>query len=96
MIMRNAIHTALAVALVATAVLGGASAAFAGGSYYEGVSDKPLFTDRAPKAREATGAAVRGRNGSLDRTSTGSVSSFGSQPAYVSGGDGEYYQGISR
>ncbi|WP_180940632.1 hypothetical protein [Sinorhizobium mexicanum] len=97
MIMKNAIHTALAAALVATAVLGGASAAFAGGSYYEGVSDKPLFTDRAPKAREASGDAVRGgRNGSLDRTSTGSVSSYGSTPAYVSGGDGEYYQGISR
>ncbi len=47
--MRNAIHTALAATLVATAVLGGASAAFAGGSYYQGVSDKPLYTERAAR-----------------------------------------------
>ncbi|MDK1489073.1 hypothetical protein QN219_03215 [Sinorhizobium sp. 7-81] len=96
MIMRNAIHTALAAALVATAVLGGASAAFAGGSYYEGVSDKPLFTDRAPKARSEASAVRGGYNGSLDRTSTGAVSNYGSRPAVIPGGEGEYYQGISR
>ncbi|OAP40570.1 hypothetical protein AU381_01265 [Sinorhizobium glycinis] len=92
--MRNAVHTALAAALVATAVLGGASAAFAGGSYYEGISDKPLFTERALKAGDE--AAVRRANGSIDRTATGSVSDFAVQPKLVRGGEGEYYQGISR
>ncbi|MDX0957414.1 hypothetical protein [Sinorhizobium medicae] len=93
MIMRNAIHTALAATLVAAAVLGGASAAFAGGSYYQGVSDKPLYTERASLAdREAV---VRRADGSLDRTSTGSVG-YASQPKVVSGGEGEYYQGLSR
>ncbi len=91
--MRNAIHNALAAALVATAVLGGASAAFAGGNYYEGVSDKPLFTDRAPKAR----AAVRhDANGSVDRAATGSVSGYTAQPKVIRGGEGEYYPGLSR
>ena len=92
--MRNAVHTALAAALVATAVVGGASAAFAGGSYYEGISDKPLFTERAPKAGGE--AAVRHTSGSIDRTSTGSVSDYAVQPKLVRGGEGEYYQGISR
>ena len=91
--MRNAIHTALAATLVATAVLGGASAAFAGGSYYEGVSDKPLFLERAPKAAGDT--AVRRQDDSLDRTSTGAVG-YSSQPKVVSGGEGEYYQGLTR
>ncbi|HXV32297.1 MAG TPA: hypothetical protein VD840_18350 [Sinorhizobium sp.] len=91
--MRTAIHTALAAALVATAVFGGASAAFAGGSYYEGISPTPLYTERAPKARDE--AAVR-RNGTLDRTFTGSVSDYASQPKVVRGGEGEYYQGLSR
>ncbi|WP_026612621.1 hypothetical protein [Ensifer aridi] len=93
MIMRNAIHTALAATLVATAVLGGASAAFAGGSYYEGVSDKPLYTERAPKAANET--AVRRENGSIDRTPTGSVG-YSSQPKLISGGEGEYYPGLTR
>ncbi|AFL49474.1 hypothetical protein ABIE78_004755 [Sinorhizobium fredii] len=92
--MRNAVHTALAAALVATAVLGGASAAFAGGSYYEGISDKPLFTEPAPKAGDE--AAVRRTNGSIDRTSTGAVSDYAVQPKPVRGGEGEYYQGVSR
>jgi len=91
--MRTAIHTALAAALVATAVLGGASAAFAGGSYYQGISDKPLFTERAPKAR----AGVRhDASGSVDRTATGSVSDYTAQPKVIRGGEGEYYPGISR
>jgi hypothetical protein len=93
MIMRNATHTALAAALVATAVLGGASAAFAGGSYYEGISPTPLYTERAPKAGGE--AAVR-RNGSVDRTFTGSVADYASQPKLIRGGEGEYYQGLSR
>ncbi|MEY9781814.1 hypothetical protein [Sinorhizobium fredii] len=92
--MKNAVHTALAAALVATAVLGGASAAFAGGSYYEGISPTPLYTERAPKAGDE--AAVRRPNGSIDRTSTGSVSDYAVQPKLVRGGEGEYYQGISR
>lgn len=91
--MRNAIHTALAAALVATAVLGAASTAFAGGSYYEGVSDKPLFLDRAPKARSE--AVLRRDNGTLDRTSTGAVD-YRSEPRVVRGGEGEYYQGLTR
>ena len=91
--MRNAIHTALAATLVATAVLGGASAALAGGSYYLGVSDKPLYTERAARAGDQT--AVRRADGSLDRTSTGSVG-YAPQPKVVSGGEGEYYQGLSR
>ncbi|CAN7243521.1 MULTISPECIES: hypothetical protein [Ensifer] len=37
----------IATLLVAAATLAGASTAFAGGSYYEGVSPKPLFTGRA-------------------------------------------------
>ncbi|MGF6172174.1 hypothetical protein [Ensifer sp. 4252] len=37
----------IATILVAAATLAGASAAFAGGSYYEGVSPTPLFTGRA-------------------------------------------------
>lgn len=90
--MKNAVHTALAAALVATAILGGASAAFAGGSYYEGISDKPLFTERARKAE----AVHYGANGSVDRATTGSVSRYAVQPKVVPGGEGEYYQGLSR
>ena len=93
--MRNAVHTALAAALVATAVLGGASAAFAGGSYYEGISPTPLYTERAPKAGDES-STVRHANGSVDRTSTGSVSDYAVAPKLVRGGEGEYYQGISR
>ncbi|WEX78501.1 hypothetical protein PYH37_003397 [Sinorhizobium numidicum] len=93
--MRNAIHTALAATLVATAVLGGASAAFAGGSYYEGISPTPLHTERAPNAGDEV-SVRRAEDGSIDRTSTGAVSNYGSQPKVISGGEGEYYQGISR
>ncbi len=92
--MKNAVHTALAAALVATAVLGGASAAFAGGSYYEGISPTPLYTERAPRAGDES--AVRRTNGSVDRTLTGSVSDYAAQPKLVRGGEGEYYQSISR
>ncbi|HXV30090.1 MAG TPA: hypothetical protein VD840_07150 [Sinorhizobium sp.] len=95
MIMKNAIHTALAAALVATAVIGGASAAFAGGSYYEGVSDKPINMQRVSRTGNGT-AAHYGRNGAIDRTATGSVSSYASQPKQIQGGEGEYYQGLSR
>lgn len=91
--MRNAVQAALAAALVATAVAGGASAAFAGGSYYEGVSPTPLYKDHAPKA----GGEVRyNGNGAIDRTATGSVVDYTAQPRVIRGGEGEYYQGISR
>ncbi|ODR89216.1 hypothetical protein [Sinorhizobium alkalisoli] len=92
--MRNAIQTAFAAALVATAVLGGATAAFAGGSYYEGVSPTPLYTGRTAKAG---GETVRyNANGTIDRTATGSVYGYAPQPKAIPGGEGEYYQGLSR
>lgn len=95
--MKSTIHTALAAALVATAVLGGASAAFAGGSYYEGISPTPLFTERAPKAAGSSTLNIRGSEaGYVDRTSTGSVNNYDARPRVVQGGEGEYYQGISR
>lgn len=92
--MRNAIHSALAAALVAAAVIGGASAAFAGGSYYEGISPSPLYTGRAAKSG---GETVRhNANGTIDRTATGSVYGYARQPKMIPGGEGEYYQGLSR
>ncbi|OHV72238.1 hypothetical protein [Ensifer sp. LCM 4579] len=92
--MRNAIQTALAAALVATAVLGGATAALAGGSYYEGVSPTPLYTGRTAKA---DGETIRyNANGTIDRTATGSVYGYAPQPKAIPGGEGEYYQGLSR
>ncbi|ASY62267.1 pirin [Sinorhizobium sojae CCBAU 05684] len=92
--MRNAIHSALAAALVAVAVIGGASAAFAGGSYYEGISPSPLYTGRAAKSG---GETVRhNANGTIDRTATGSVYGYARQPKMIPGGEGEYYQGLSR
>ncbi len=95
--MKTTIHTALAAALVATAVLGGASAAFAGGSYYEGISPMPLFTERGPSAAGSSNLNIRGSEaGYVDRTATGSVSNYSVAPRVVRGGEGEYYQGISR
>ena len=95
--MKTTVHTALAAALVATAVIGGASAAFAGGSYYEGVSPTPLFTERAPKAVGSSTLNIRGSEaGYIDRTATGSVYNYDAKPRILQGGEGEYYQGISR
>lgn len=92
--MTNAIQSALAAALVATAVLGGASAAFAGGSYYEGISQTRLYTGRTAKSG---GETVRyNANGTIDRTATGSVDGYARQPKMIPGGEGEYYQGLSR
>lgn len=95
--MKTTVHTALAAALVATAVLGGASAAFAGGSYYEGINPTPLSTERAPKAVGSTTLNIRGSEaGYIDRTATGSVYNYDAKPRIPQGGEGEYYQGISR
>lgn len=68
--MRNSINAALVAAIVATALLGGASSAFAGGSYYKGVSNKPLFLDRAPKARDAA-PLLRAEGSSAARSTRG-------------------------
>ncbi|HEV7310251.1 hypothetical protein [Ensifer sp.] len=75
-------NKSIAAALVATAVIGGASAAIAGGSYYEGVSPAPLFTGRA-EASAGTGVAAKatGRGDyyagvedqSVDVTATGAI-----------------------
>ncbi|WDZ77740.1 hypothetical protein PWG15_04305 [Ensifer adhaerens] len=74
----------IAAILLATATLGGASAAVAGGSYYEGVSSTPLFTGRA-EASAGTGVSAssnsRGdyyagvEDKSVDATATGAIAS---------------------
>ncbi|HEV7317588.1 MAG TPA: hypothetical protein VGO04_03105 [Ensifer sp.] len=95
--MKTAIQTALSAALVATAILGGASAAFAGGSYYEGVSPTPLFTERTPAVTGKSSFTIGSSEaGYVDRNSTGSIVNYGVAPKPVQGGEGEYYQGLSR
>ena len=95
--MKTAIQTALSAALVATAILGGASAAFAGGSYYEGVSPTPLYTERTPAVTGKTSFTIgNSEAGYVDSTRTGSVVNYGVAPKSVIGGEGDYYQGISR
>ncbi len=95
--MKTTIQTALSAALVATAILGGASAAFAGGSYYEGVSPTPLYTERTPAVTGKSSFTIGSSEaGYVDRTNTGSVANFSVAPKSVIGGEGEYYQGISR
>ncbi|HEV7310250.1 hypothetical protein [Ensifer sp.] len=95
--MKTAVQTALSAALVATAILGGASAAFAGGSYYEGVSPTPLYTERTPAVTGKSSFTIGSSEaGYVDRNSTGSIASYGVAPKPVQGGEGEYYHGISR
>jgi hypothetical protein len=73
--------------LVAAAMLGGASAAVAGGSYYEGVSSTPLFTGRA-EASAGTGVSATASRGdyyagiedrSVDKTATGAIANGGAR-----------------
>ncbi|OCP01388.1 MULTISPECIES: hypothetical protein [unclassified Ensifer] len=74
--------TPIAAILVAAAMLGGASAAIAGGSYYEGVSSTPLFTGRAEASAGAGASASSASRGdyyagiddrSVDATATGAI-----------------------
>ncbi len=73
--------------LVAAAMLGGASAAVAGGSYDEGVSSTPLFTGRA-EASAGTGVSATANRGdyyagiedrSVDTTATGAIANGGAR-----------------
>lgn len=77
-------NKSIATLLVAAATLAGTSAAFAGGSYYEGVSSTPLFTGRAAASAGAGASAstIDGgdyyagiENKSLDGTATGAIAS---------------------
>ncbi len=90
--MRNQSILLSAATLVATAVLGGASAAFAGGSYYQGVSDSRSTPNvqREPVTRRPFAVPTAPRP-----YVPGSVG-YAPQPKVVSGGEGEYYQGLSR
>lgn len=72
----------IATLLVAAASLAGASAAFAGGSYYEGVSPAPLFTGRAAASAGAGVSASTAESGdyyagienkSVDAAATGAI-----------------------
>lgn len=73
--------------LVATAMLGGASAAVAGGSYYEGVSSTPRFTGRAEASAGAGVSATASRGDyyagiedkTVDTTATGAIASGGAK-----------------
>jgi len=107
--MKTTINTALAALVAASTVFGGASAAFAGGSYYEGANASPIERVELPR----TGAAVvvngvtTGGEGdyyagidrvAVDNISTGSIANgvSGATPAVQSGGEGEYYPGLNR
>ncbi|MGO4621727.1 hypothetical protein AB4Z34_13120 [Ensifer sp. 2YAB10] len=79
----------IAAILVAVAMLGGASAAVAGGSYYEGVSATPLFTGRADaSAGTGVSASSTGRGDyyagiedrSVDATATGAIANSRAKP----------------
>ncbi|WP_081158034.1 hypothetical protein [Ensifer aridi] len=87
----------IAVLLVVTAFVGGASTANAGGSYYEGVSSTPLFTGRAAASAGtgvSAGTADRGDyyagvdNKSVDATATGAIAG-GSTAVKLLGGSTE-------
>lgn len=94
--MKTAIQTALSATLVAVAVLAGASTAFAG-SYYKGVSSTPLFTERTPEMTGKTSSSAgNSEAGYIDGTRTGSIVKHSVAPKSVKGGEGEYYEGISR
>ncbi|WP_026619212.1 hypothetical protein M728_000886 [Ensifer sp. WSM1721] len=87
----------IAALLVATAFVGGASTANAGGSYYEGASSAPLFTGRAAASAGtgvSAGTADRGDyyagvdNKSVDATATGAIAG-GSTAVKLLGGSTE-------
>ncbi len=52
--MSKTINATLAAVVLATSVITGASAAFAGGDYYPGVSDTPIFQGHAKAGSGAT------------------------------------------
>ncbi len=75
-------NKSIATLLVAAATLAGASTAFAGGSYYEGVSPTPLFTGRAAASAGAGASASTVDSGdyyagvenkAVDATATGAI-----------------------
>lgn len=75
-------NKSIATLIVAAATFAGVSTAFAGGSYYEGVSSTPLFTGRAAASAGAGVSASTVDNGdyyagiankSVDATATGAI-----------------------
>jgi hypothetical protein len=71
--MSKTINATLAALVLTASVITGASTAFAGGDYYQGVTATPMFT--------ASATVGAGSNASLKPNN---------------GGDGTYYQGVSR
>ncbi len=87
--MTTTIKTTLSAILLASALVGGASSAFAGGSYYEGASSTPDTRVYKHETRS---------DNRIDPVNTGSIwknSAQEQQPA-VNGGEGDYYQGAIR
>ncbi|MDO9416265.1 hypothetical protein [Pararhizobium sp.] len=103
--MTHSINSKIAAVLLASAVLGGASSAFAGGSYYQGVSETPIVQGQGLATSGVVAAVNKGGDGdyyvgasrdSIDAISTGSIARDVSAPVVQSGGDGTYYQGVNR
>ncbi len=104
--MSKTINAALAALVLTTSVVTGASAAFASGDYYPGVSETPIVK---AQAQADTGAKVGARlagieggdgayykgvaHGRVDTMATGSIKKSNSiQPVF---NKGDYYQGVS-
>jgi len=90
--MKTAIKTTLSALIVASALVSGASSAFAGGSYYEGASSTPdtrVYPAQSSESRS---------HSRIDPVNTGSVwkHSAREQQPVVNGGEGDYYQGAIR
>ncbi|MDO9416264.1 hypothetical protein [Pararhizobium sp.] len=103
--MTHSINSKIAAILVASAVLGGASSAFAEGDYYPGVSQTPIVQGKGIATSGVVAKVNNGGDGSyyagvsrdpIDNISTGSIARDGQAPVVQSGGDGTYYQGVAR
>ncbi len=99
--MSKTINATLAAVVLATSVITGASAAFAGGDYYPGVSDTPIFQGHAKAGSGATILANNGGDGTyyqgvsrdpVDNVATGSIVKGPAPKAVINNGD--YYKGI--
>ncbi len=89
--------------IVAAVAFGSASSAFAGGSYYEGVSPEPFIQGRAVTTAGTAATVNNGGNGTyyqgvsrdpVDNVSTGSIVKGAAPQSVVNNGD--YYTGLSR
>ncbi|MDO9416263.1 hypothetical protein [Pararhizobium sp.] len=103
--MKNHITSKIAAVLLASAVLGGASGAFAGGDYYQGASQTPIVQGQGVATSGVVATVNNGGDGTyyvgasrdpIDTISTGSIARDSNLPAVPTGGDGTYYQGVSR